>query len=81
MKTMTFAALFAFAALGSAAVAQVAPTTTHAQLHTMNNLDKYSKHTTSNLSRYSRNECIRRGGVMIKQASNGQLVCVAKMRK
>ena len=81
MKNLTLAALIAFATLGSVAGAATMPTNpTHAQLHTINNVNKYSGHTANNLSRYSRNECIRRGGVMIKQASNGQLVCVAKTK-
>ena len=86
MKPLTLAVLFAFAALGSVASAAtmtsttVSSTTTRAQMHTTNNVNRYSRATVQHLSRYQRNECIRRGGVIIKQKSNGQLVCVAKRR-
>jgi ABC-type glycerol-3-phosphate transport system substrate-binding protein len=88
IRSTGIAALLAFAALGTVANAAtttttsttVTSTTTHAQMHTTNNLKRYSKATTQHLSRYQRNECIRRGGVIIKQKSNGQLVCVAKRR-
>ena len=82
MKPISIATLLAFAALGSVATAAttVTSTTTHAQMHTTNNLHRYSRATVQHLSRYQRNECIRRGGVIIKQKSNGQLVCVAKRR-
>ena len=81
MKNLTLAALIGFTAAFSVAGAATMPANpTHAQLHTINNVNKYSAHTANNLSRYSRNECIRRGGVMVKQASNSQLVCVAKTK-
>lgn len=88
MKPISLAALLAFAALGTVASAAtttttsttVSSTTTRAQLHTTNNVSRYSRATVQHLSRYQRNECIRRGGVIIKQKSNGQLVCIAKRR-
>ena len=86
MTNLTLAALIAFASLGSVASAQTTvtktstTTMTRAQMHTTNNINRYSKKTMANLSRYSRAECGRHGGVMIKQKSNGKLVCVAKMR-
>jgi hypothetical protein len=89
MKPFSLSALLAFAALGIAALGSaasaattttVSSTTTRAQLHTTNNVSRYSKTTMNNLSRYSRAECAKHKGVMIKQKSNGKLVCVAKMR-
>ena len=91
MKSISPAALLVLAALGTAALGNVAgaattttttvsSTTTRAQMHTTNNINRYSATTTNNLSRYSRAECAKHKGVMIKQKSNGKLVCVAKMR-
>ncbi len=91
MKHITLAALFAFAALGPVASAATMTSTTttsnattsnatRAQMHTTNNVNRYSRATVQHLSRYQRNECIRLGGVIIKQKSNGQLVCLAKKR-
>ncbi len=74
------AAPFASAATTITTTTTHTTTMTRAQLHTMNNLNRYSKTTTNNLSRYSRAECARHHGVMIKQKSNGKLVCVAKLR-
>ena len=84
MKNVTLAALIAFAAslsVASAATTVTSTTTTvtRAQMHTQNNLNRYSKKTMNNLSRYSRVECAKHKGVMVKQ-QNGKLVCVAKMR-
>ena len=90
MKNLTLSALLAFASLGSVAgaVTVTATTTTttqtasmtRAQMHTQNNLTRYSRATMRNMSRYSRAECTKHRGVMIKQKSNGQLVCVAKLK-
>lgn len=87
MKNLTLSALLAFASLGSVAGAVTATTTTtqtasmtRAQMHTQNNLTRYGRATMQNMSRYSRAECAKHRGVMIKQKSNGQLVCVAKLK-
>ena len=87
MKLFSLSALILLIAaspLANAATSVTSTTTrtatmTRAQMHTTNNIRRYSNRTINNLSRYGRTECARHHGVMIKQKSNGRLVCVAKM--
>ncbi|ULH17691.1 hypothetical protein MF271_19965 (plasmid) [Deinococcus sp. KNUC1210] len=88
MNTFRVAALLTLVIAGSVASAATTVTSTttrtttvtRAQMHTANNLARYSRVTTNNLSRYSRAACAKHKGVMIKQKSNGKLVCVVKLR-
>lgn len=79
MTKFTTAALSAVIALVSlsAPVAQAtSATTTRAQMHTTNNLNRYQKTTTQHMSQYQRTACHKKGGVVVKTKQSGSLVCM-----
>lgn len=79
MTKFTAAALSAAIGLVSfcAPVAQAATaTTTRAQMHTTNNVNRYQRATTQHMSQYQRTACHKKGGVVVKTKQSGSLVCM-----